>query len=655
MRNRAQQQCRCCLRRMNSWTGLIGEILALQQKQLKGELSESQRRELKKQRQEAELLREGLDRQRMQEVETIRRFLRPFEARANLYMGGVHVLGFQLIRIIKNDLVVFGSAIALMICFILLLLFRRLRWVLVPALCCACSLLCTTGLFAWLGFKTTVISSSFIALQLILTLAIVVHLIVQYRELQAEDERRDAAALVSETLKRKAAPCFFAGLTTSIGFASLLLSGIGPVVDFGWMMVIALAISIAVSLVLFPALLVLFHRKEQRPAPALLRRVVDGCQGIALNHAPLVIVLFLLVLAAGVAGSLRLTIENSFINYFRSNTRVHRELTFIDRDFGGSTPLNIIYTLPESERADQLLLSAETVQQMQRIEQRLQRHEAVGKVLSVTALTAWARQINNDRPITEYELTAIYRLMEEELKSDLLGAYLKPEALQARFNIRIRDTTPGLDRSELLAGIRSDFKQLGIAEERYKLTGLFVLYQNILQRLFRSQSDTLIAVYIAVLLAFMLIFRSIKVGLIALVPNLLSTAVVLGTIGWLGIPLDLMTITVAAVAMGIAVDDTIHYIHRYREELSRHSPDEAVVRSHGGVGHAILYTTLIITLGCSLFAFSSFVPSIWFGLFTGLAMVSALLGDLVVLPVLLKRFVTTSAVGSRETAPDDAS
>jgi len=618
---------------------LDGRIVTLQKKTLQGELSSKDEQELAQLRKQTEPIEKRLDRIRTREIETIRRICRGYEKQADLYLGGLHVLGYQLIRIIKNDLIIFGGTIAAMICLILMLLFRKLRWVIIPVVCCSCSVLATMGLFGLLGLKTTVISSNFVVLQLILTLAIVIHLIVQYREDSAAHPDWGQAELVKKTLFRKAGPCFYAGLTTSVGFASLLFSHIQPVITFGWMMIIAMFFSIVVSLVLFPALMVLFRRERQVRAWPITRRVLDLSKTLVLQRPKLISLAGLVLFAASVAGLLLLDVENSFINYFRASTKVHQELSFIDRQFGGSTPLDIVYTIPGAERNKDLVMTADTVQLLQRIQQALQQHKGVGKIISVVNFTQLAKRLNHDKPLTEYELTALYWTLEDALREKLLGAFFAPEQAQVRISARIQDSTEGLDRTELLNALRGDMKSLGVPERNYTMSNLFVLYQDILQQLFRSQILTLGIVFIVLLLTFLVLFRSFKVALIGIAPNILSTLAVLGAMGWMGIPLDLMTITIAAIAMGIAVDDTIHYLHRYLEELVGRSPDQAVERCHASIGYAILYTSLIIIIGFSLLVFSDFVPSIKFGLLTGLAMLVALLSDLLLLPVLLNRFV----------------
>tara|TARA_R100001143_G_scaffold31742_1_gene30793 strand:+ start:741 stop:3062 length:2322 start_codon:yes stop_codon:yes gene_type:complete len=589
---------------------------------------------------EGEYSQQELEQMRVDEVDRIRELTAPYAERASIHLGGVHVIAYQLINIISSDLIVFGLAIAALICVLLLILFRGLRWVAIPVICCACSVLPTMGLFALLGIKATVISANFIALQLILTLAIVIHLIVQYRE-EVTDDSGDHKNRIRRTLQHKIGPCLFAGVTTSVGFASLIFSDIQPVISFGWMMIIAMGFSILASLVLFPVLVLLLPRGEIHDDYRGLTGLVGGMRKLALGKPVLVCIAAALILAVGIAGATLLSVENSFINYFRTSTLIHQELAYIDQDFGGTTPLDITYQIQETPDNPDLIMSAEASLTLQRIHQVMENFEATGRILSPVNLTDLAREVNNDRPITEYELTAIYWLMEEEFREDLVGSFFNEELQEVRFNVWIQDLTPGLNRAEFLDQVRTDLAAIGVTEESYQLTNLFMLYQQIMQKLFDSQIKTLGLVYIAITLMFMLIFRSVKIALVAIVPNIISTAAIFGVMGWAGLPLDLMTITIAAIVMGIAVDDTIHYIHRYLEERKSNDVEVAIDNTHRSVGMAVLYTSVLIAAGFSMLAFSDFVPSVIFGLLTALAMIMALLADLCLLPVLLKRFVSS--------------
>ncbi len=623
---------------------LEGRILDLEKKTLDGELTAEEQREINRLERKADPMRQRLQEIRRSEFEEIRRIAEEHEDGAEIHMGGVHVLAYQLIRIIRNDLIVFGSAIAAMICLVLFMLFGKLRWVVIPAVCCICSVLPTMGLFGLLGLKTTVISSNFIALQLILTLALVMHLIVQYRECSAEHPDWTQAQRIKKTIKMKAAPCFYAGLTTSAGFASLLFSGIQPVISFGWMMIIAMFFSIGASLILFPSMIALFPREDVSTRWRAARSILNGMAALSLKRPAFIVLMTLCVLGGAAAGMPRLTVENSFINYFRDTTSVHQELSFIDRELGGTTPLDIVHTLSPSKDKDDLVMTAAHIRTMQRIQQAIGEYEAVGKMLSLVNFAELAVQMNRGRPLTEYELTAAYWLMGEEIREELFGAAFSPETRQARFSMRIKDSTEGLNRAELIADIRKDMERISDEDEPYMLTGLFVLYQEILEQLFRSQILTIGLVLAALLLTLLAIFRSIRVALIGITPNILTTVVVLGTMGWLDIALDLMTITVAAIAMGITIDNTIHYTHRYLGERLSGTARRSVEHTHGSVGFAILYTSVVIMTGFSLLAFSDFLPSALFGLLTSLAMAVSFAYNLSMLPILLNRFVKDTSL-----------
>ncbi|WP_348673225.1 MMPL family transporter [uncultured Abyssibacter sp.] len=617
-------------------------IIDIQSGRLEGRLTDEQLTRLERLREQASPLEKAQRRARSEDIAAMREIADRYRDSANLYLGGAEVLGVDLIRMVRNDLRVFGLAVLGMISLVLLLVFRRIRWVLLPLVCCGVSVIMTLGLFGLLGLKATVISANFIALQLVLTLAVVVHLIVQYREEAEADAGADQRALVTRTLRRKLGPCLYAGLTTSVGFASLILTDIEPVRAFGLMMILAMAVSILTSLILFPATMLMLRRVSGSGDDRWVRGTVNGLSGLSIRRGALVMMAAIATFVLAVAGTLLLDVENSFIDYFDESTRIHEELTFIDREFGGSTPLDVIYHMPGGgPDGGNLVIRAETVQMLQRMQAVMDEQPAMGTVLSLVNFTELARALNGDRPLTETELTAVYWMLDESMRKNLVRSYFSESAGHLRLSARIVDTTEGLDRGDLLQSLRQGFEDQGLTPDDYLITGLFVLYQDLLERLFSSQAMTLGVVFVALALAFALIFRSLRIAVIAVIPNVLSAFVVLGVMGWAGISLDFMTITIAAVAMGIAVDDTIHYVHRFLEERRGGGDAVAAVRaSHRSIGAALLYTTLIIVCGFALLGFSDFVPSVLFGLLSALAMLVALITDLTLLPVMLRRFAS---------------
>ena len=258
-----------------------------------------------------------------------------------------------------------------------------------------------------------------------------------------------------------------------------------------------------------------------------------------------------------------------------------------------------------------------------------------GKVLSLATFYELMQMIMGN--VDDLQLALAQRSLPTSISSILLDPYLSAEVDQARISLRVKETSRSLERDAFLKEVRRHLiDELGFEEEQVRLTGLLVLYNNMLQSLFTSQILTLAAVFVAILAMFMVLFRSFSLAMIALTPNLLAAGAVLGGMGLAGIPLDMMTITIAAITVGIGVDDTIHYVHRFRDEFPRdRNYLQTMYRCHGSIGKAMYYTSVIIVFGFSILALSNFTPSIYFGLLTGLAMIAALMGAMLLLPKLI--------------------
>jgi len=553
------------------------------------------------------------------------------------------------------------------------IIFRRVRWVVLPMLCCFLSVIAMMGILATFGWAVTVISSNFISLQLIITLAIVVHLIVRYREYLANNPDSDQRTLVSDTVRAKFIPCLYAALTTIAGFSSLLFCDIKPVIHFGWMMSAGILVSLVLTFFLFPALVVLLP-KENPPSGS--RRLnfafIDMLADFTRKKGKWVLVLTVVLSLLTVAGLCRLVVENSFIDYFKESTEIYQGMKVIDQKLGGTTPLDIIVRFEDADLAESAdaeseetyledeedaelmeLLDEEMEEQKDNywfIDERMETIEKVhdyldtlpetGKVISFGTLLKLARNLRKGEALDSFEMNVFYTKLPDKYKDLIIKPYVSFEANEARFSVRIKDSLKTLKRDALLKQIRYDLvNKLKLDPGRVQIAGMMVLYNNMLQSLFDSQIKTIGVVALALLLMFMVLFRSLKLALIALFPNLFASGAVLGVMGWLDIPLDMMTITIAAISIGIAVDDTIHYIYRFREEIKKDRDYyRALYRCHGSIGHAMYYTSVTIIIGFSILVFSNFWPTIYFGLFTGLAMLIALVAALTLLPQLLVMF-----------------
>lgn len=618
--------------------------------------------------------REQLELER-QTIAAVRNVVEPYREYASVYLGGVPMIVADSIAFIGHDLIVFGVAVVVFLLLILGIAFRRPRWILLPLLNCLATCIVAVGVLGLLDWPVTVVSSNFLSLLLILTLALTLHIIVRYRETHLLNPDAEQVFLVRNTVRRIVVPCFYTALTTMVAFGSLIVSGIRPVIDFGWMMVIGISIAFVASFTLFPAGLMLLKPGQPRRRRDVTAAITAFFAAHVQRSPAATILAFAGLAGAGIAGIAQLTVENRFIDYYRESTDIYKGMELIDSELGGTTPLDVIIDAPRepgpalsasqeqesAEKADTDLdpdfddfygedsgvdagitatsywFNSRRLPSVDAIHRYLDELPETGKVVSLATAARILQGVDATILEDNLELSVIFRKLPQDVKDALIAPYLSPDFNQLRFAIRIFESDPSLRRSQLLEEIRSGLaREFSIGSDQVRLSGMLVLYNNMLQSLFRSQVLTLGAVFAAILVMFLVLFRSLRVALVAIVPNIASAVLVLGLIGWLGIPLDLMTITIAAITVGIAVDDTIHYVHRYRKE---YAVDEnawaAVARSHISIGRAMYYTSVTIMLGFSILGLSQFVPTVYFGLLTGFAMLVALTADMTLLPVLL--------------------
>ena len=591
------------------------------------------------------------------------------EAAGTVHLGGVPMIADDMITFVRNDLVVFGIGVAVFLVIVLSLIFRESRWVALPLAGCLYAGLLMIGMLGLVGWKVTVISSNFLALMLIITISMNIHLTVRYRQLHRDFPELSHRDLVAATVRRMVWPCLYTALTTIIGFGSLVFSGIKPVIDFGWMMSIGLAVTFVTAFTLFPSIVLLLGRTPrhkhsgaggapERPdsESTFARGITRGLALAAERRGGWVLAAAGVLLALGALGAARLTVENSFVDYFSDDTEIYRGLALIDRELGGTTPLEVVLDLDEDRIFDdepapkpaEYDAEAERekagywftefkIERIKEVHDWLASQPEVGKVLSLASLVRVGEKLNDGEPLDSLQLALVYRRVPEDLKRSLIDPYVDILWDEARISLRIRDTLPDLHREELLGRIRTGLAdELELGPDDVTVSGLLVLYNNMLQSLFTSQISTLGAVLAGVALMLLLLFRSLTLAVLGVVPNLLAAGAVLGAMGLLGIPLDFMTITVAAVTIGIAVDNAIHYIYRFREEFARSGDYVATMHvCHANIGKAVFYTSATIIFGFSILVLSNFLPTIYFGLLTGLAMAIALLAALTLLPKLI--------------------
>lgn len=565
-------------------------------------------------------------------IATIRATIDQYRDKASLFLGGLPMITTDIVGYISSDLIIFSLAVIGLMTLILALIFKGVRWVLMPIGISITGALTMTGVLAFLGWKVTVISSNFFSLLLVMTLSVTIHLVVRYRELAQNDPDLEYHQLIKNTLAQMLKPCLFTTLTTIAAFGSLLISGIRPVIDFGWMMSIGVTIALVLSFLAFPIIMALLP-KAKVPKFKTELGVTHGLAKFTErfgNHLLVVLVLFIGVVGIGIN---KLSVENRFIDYFKESTEINQGLTLIDKKLGGTVPLEIVF----DDLAEDYWYDEDLRADVHKIHTYLDSLDETGKVLSIDTLMQILTQANDGQALNGFFLNIVRGQIPESARAHVLDPYINEDNGQLRMVIRIRETNKDLKRGELINNIEQHIsKELGFREGSFHATGMLVLYNNMLQSLFDSQIKTIAMVFAMIFIMFLFVFKSVTFSILALIPNTLPSLFILGIMGLMNIPLDLMTITISAIAIGIGVDNAIHYIHRFKDEFKKDQNYMATMyRSHGSIGLAMFYTSITVTLGFLILALSNFIPSIYFGVFTAIAMLSALLANLTLLPKLI--------------------
>ena len=595
-----------------------------------------------------------------QNISEIRDVINKYGENAKIHLGGIPMIADDMMSYIKSDIVVFGIGVFIFIVLTLWIVFRNIKWVIMPLLGCSTSVIIMIGLLGLIGWKVTVISSNFIALMLILNMAMNIHVTVRFLQLKKEFNQLSNAEAVLETCKKMIMPILYTVLTTICAFLSLIFSGIKPIIDFGWMMTMGLTVSILVTFLLLPSLLTLFSSSEDIDVKDTEKSKITSALGnFAKKSKVLIFGSAIFVIILSIIGISKLEVENSFINYFDKETEIYKGMKKIDDDLGGTTPLNIIIRFPvknkqaeeedefseweeesnEKEDKAKYWFTRDKMDKIIKVHDYLDSLPEIGKVLSFGSILRVAEDLNK-KELQSLEIAVLYSKIPNEIKKEIISPYISVDKDEARISVRIKDSLKDLRRNDLIEKINTELNtKLGLDKDEFKLSGVLILFNNLLQSLFKSQILTLGIVMLGISTMFFILFRNIILAFIGVVPNFIAAFFILGIIGLMGIPLDMMTITIAAITIGIAVDNSIHYIYRFREEFKKiNDYKKTLDRCHSTVGIAILNTSITIVFGFSILVLSNFIPTIYFGVFTGIAMLLALISVLTLLPKLLLVF-----------------
>ena len=568
-------------------------------------------------------------------IEKIRLTMDAYRDEATLYLGGVPMIRNDVIDFIKSDLVVFSLAVILTMTIMLTILFRKIRWVLIPITISVIGALFMTGLISSIGWKVTVISSNFFSLLLVMTLSVIIHLVVRYREISNQNLDQNNSETIRQTLNQMIRPCLYTVITTIAAFASLTASHVQPVIDFGLMMSIGVTVAFVLSFIGFTIFMMLLKKpkssQESKKSFALKKLAL-----MADKKGKSIILSFIVVALISTFGLSKLSVENSFINYFKKDTEIYQGLNFIDKELGGTIPLEIVF----NDLASAYWADASLREDFHGIHNYLEQIPSIGKVLSIDTFMQVLKEANNGKTPNGFLLTLGKNNMPDFAKSQVLKPHISDVTDQIRIVARVKETMNGLERNQLILDIKKSLvENFYFDEGDFYFTGTFSLYNNLLQSLFSSQIKTIFTVFSIIFVLFVIVFRSISVALIAVIPNTLPSLIILGLMGLMGIPLDIMTITIAAIAIGIGIDNAIHYISRFKTELLVDGDFvSSMYRAHNSIGVSMFYTAATVAIGFVVLILSHFIPSIYFGIFMAIAMLSAVIVNLTLLPKLLITF-----------------
>ena len=592
-----------------------------------------------------------------QNITEIRDVINRYGINAKIHLGGIPMISNDMMNYIKNDIIVFGIGVFIFIILTLWFIFRNLKWVVMPLLGCVTSVIIMVGLLGLIGWKVTVISSNFIALMLILNMAMNIHVTVRFLQLKKDFPELANNEAVFEASKKMMLPILYTVLTTICAFLSLIFSEIKPIIDFGWMMTLGLIVSLLVTFLLLPSLISLLTSDNEINIKDTEKSfITKALASFAKKNQIFIFTSTLLIIAVSVIGIFKLEVENSFINYFDKETEIYKGMKKIDDDLGGTTPLNIIINFPVKQKDEKAKdefdewendndseddkakywFTRDKMDKIIKVHDYLDSLPEIGKVLSFGSILRVAEDLNN-KELQSLEIAVLYSKIPESIKNEIVSPYISVEKDQARISVRVKDSLDNLKRNDLIKKINLELNtKLGLEKSEYKLAGVLILFNNLLQSLFKSQILTLGIVLLGIFLMFFILFRNILLSFIGVVPNFIAAFFILGIIGLIGIPLDMMTITIAAITIGIAVDNSIHYIYRFKEEFKKiNNYHKTLDKCHSTVGIAILNTSITIVFGFSILVLSNFIPTIYFGVFTGIAMLLAMLSVLTLLPKLI--------------------
>lgn len=616
--------------------------------------------ELKIAEKELKIYRDSIRDKEHLQIKQIREILAKYNSQNELFLGGLNMISDDIVNFVKSDLATYGVATLMLLMLCLWIFFRQIRFVILPALICFVSVIFATGIFGFFEFEITIVSSNFIALQLIITMSVVIHLIVGYREKVNLRKSWSQKQIVFATLKDRINPCYYAIFTTVIGFLSLATCDILPIVMLGIMMSVAISFSLIVAFIVFASSMSLLKILQPKRNFENSFKFTQICANLAINHTNKIYIITAVLIVFGLFGMTKLKIENSFIGYFKESTEIYKGMAIIDQNLGGTIPFDVVIKFKESKQNTEILddFEAEFVEEensqkywfnsqkiriANKVGEFLKSQNFVGNVAGIDNFLKIGKILNDGKDLDDFTISVLFNNIPKDYQDIIINPYINIENNEIHFTARVKDSDKNLRRNQFLIDLDKNLNKLlqkdGVSVE---VSGIMSLYNNVLQSLVSSQISSFSLVILALFLTFIYTFRSLKYAIIAIATNIAPLIIVFGIMGFLEIPLDIMSVTIASISIGIGVDNIIHYIYRYKIELRTKDKKAAIIASHGSIGYAMYFTSFAIFMGFGVMILSNFWPTIYFGVLTDLVMFLMLLATLILLACFILTFTKTA-------------
>jgi len=566
-----------------------------------------------------------------------------------IHFTGISTFGIEAINTMKRDMKEFAWLTPIIVMLALFFAFRNLRGVIVPHAVLFASVVWVLGIFMWRGNSISMITTMLPTLIGVICLSDVIHVITRYYE---ESYRsRDKKQVLENTLAHMIEPCLLTSTTTAVGFGSLATSRLMQVRLFGYYSALGIMLAYILAITLTPIILSFLPL----PRPGLQKRYQSGALTKVLHFIEdfverdrfLIFGVTIICVALAVIGMFRIRVETRLSEFLPQDSPSVVGLRYLGEKFAGVSSLEMTLSGPPDMFKD-----PEALEQTEKLQNFLESLPEIDKVYSfANFVKKFHKAMNEDKPEfysipDSRDLIAQYLLLFSMTgREDLLGAFINYDYSWTRISARIK-SMGSKGHLELLRKVEKWAdenlpKSIDGKSLKFQTTGIVKLYAVITTALVRSQLQSLGLAAIAIALLMIIHMRSLRIGMTSMIPNLIPIVITLGFMGWLDIPLNVATVMISCIALGIAVDDTIHYLARYKHEVRSDSQRQiapAMRRTMLNTGRAIIFTTVVIAGGFFVLSFSSFLTNRAFGILTGITMITALLADLFLLPVLVKTF-----------------